>query len=189
MISIENLEKELKEKKLNSIYLLYGEETFLLETCLKKIKNIFGELITGINYIKIDQSNVNNLISDMETPAFGYEKKLIIVKDSGLFKQDGRKKIQANSEIVNKISDYINENIDIINEFVVLVFVEQEVDKNELYKIIEKNGIVCNFEELKPVQIIQRLKVICKNYKVQIEDYTIKYLIECVRMQHARLNK
>ena len=43
MITVENLEKELKTGKLNSIYLLYGEEIFLLESCLKKIKNNFGE--------------------------------------------------------------------------------------------------------------------------------------------------
>lgn len=81
-VTVENLEKELKEGKLNSIYLLYGEETFLLESCLKKIKNNFGTLVPGINYIKIDANNINSLISDMETPAFGYDKKLIIVRDS-----------------------------------------------------------------------------------------------------------
>lgn len=81
-VTIENLEKELKEGKLNSIYLLYGEETFLLESCLKKIKTNFGELVSGINYIKIDANNINTLISDIATPAFGYEKKLIIVRDS-----------------------------------------------------------------------------------------------------------
>lgn len=81
-VTVENLEKKLKEGKLNSIYLLYGEETFLLESCLKKIKNNFGTLVPGINYIKIDANNINSLISDMETPAFGYDKKLIIVRDS-----------------------------------------------------------------------------------------------------------
>ena len=39
-MTIEALEKELNQNKLNSIYLLYGEDTFLLETSLKKIKNI-----------------------------------------------------------------------------------------------------------------------------------------------------
>lgn len=81
-VTIENLEKELKQGKLNSIYILYGEETFLLESCLKKIKNNFGTLVPGINYIKIDANNINILVSEIETPAFGYEKKLIIVRDS-----------------------------------------------------------------------------------------------------------
>ncbi len=82
LVAIENLEKELKQGNLNSIYLLYGEETFLLETCLKKIKNNFGALVSGINYVKIDTNNINTLISEIETPAFGYETKLIIVRDS-----------------------------------------------------------------------------------------------------------
>ena len=180
LITIENLEKELKIKKLNSLYLLYGEETFLLESCLKKIKTNFGDVIPGINFIKIDETSINTLIPNIETPAFGYEKKLIIARDTGLFKKDGRKKIQANSEIVNRISEYIKENIDTINESIVLVFVEQEADKNELYKTIENMGIVCNFEELKPSQISARLKAICKAYKVQIDDYTINYLIESI---------
>ena len=41
-MTIESLEKELKEGKLNEIYLFYGEETYLIDTALKKIKNLFG---------------------------------------------------------------------------------------------------------------------------------------------------
>ncbi len=90
--------------------------------------------------------------------------------------------MQENSEIVNKISTYIEENIETINETVTIVFVEQEVDKNELYKTIEKLGKVCNFEELKPMQIGNRIKAICNAYKVTIDDCNIKYLIECIRL-------
>ena len=95
--TIENLEKELSQKKLNSIYLLYGEELFLLESCLKKIRNSYEQLIPGINYIKIDMNNVNELISDIQTPEFGYDKKLIVARDTGLFKKDGRKKFKRAS--------------------------------------------------------------------------------------------
>ena len=76
-MEIEELEKNLKQGILNGIYLLYGEETFLLENCLKSIKKLFGEKINGINYILIDDTNVNGIISDIETPAFGYEKKYL----------------------------------------------------------------------------------------------------------------
>lgn len=57
-MKIEELEKELKNEKLSSIYLLYGEERFLLESSLKKIKSIFGECLKGINYITIDDTNL-----------------------------------------------------------------------------------------------------------------------------------
>ena len=82
MVTIENLEKELKSGKLQSLYLLYGEELFLLESSLKKIKTIFGECIKGINYITIDETNYNELLADIETPSFGYEKKLIVATNT-----------------------------------------------------------------------------------------------------------
>ena len=179
-MTIENLEKDLKENKLNSLYLLYGEELFLLESNLKKIKTIFGECIKGINYILIDDQNIAEIISDIETPSFGYQKKLIIVKNTGLLKKEGKKKTGDISKIKEKLVEYMSKNIDIIKSSVILVFIEEEADnKSELYQIIEKNGIVCKFDFQKPLQIEQRINGICKSYKVQIDSQTIKYFIEC----------
>ena len=180
MVSIENLEKDLKVGKLNSIYLLYGEELFLLENSLKRIKNIFGECIKGINYINIDETNYTELIQDIETPAFGYEKKLIIARNTGLLKKDGKRKNVELEKSREKLIEYINKNIDMIKESVVLVFVEENADnKKELYKVIDKNGVVCNFEYQKPIQLEKRIKAICNGYEVKIDDSTLRYFIEC----------
>lgn len=179
-MKIEELEKNLKQGILNGIYLLYGEETFLLENCLKSIKKIFGEKINGINYILIDDTNVNGIISDIETPAFGYEKKLIIAKNTGLFKKDLKKKSKNdNSNLKEKLDTYIKDNIEQINDTIVLVFVEEIAEKCELFTTIEKNGIVCNFEYQKPYQIQNRLKAIINAYKVNVDANTLAYLIEC----------
>lgn len=179
MVTIENLEKELNSNSLKSLYLLYGEELFLLENILKKIKNIFGECIKGINYINIDDTNISELISDIETPAFGYEKKLLIVRNSGILKKEGKRKNTELSNLREKISSYIKENIDIINDSVVLVIIEEDIDnKQELYKIFDKFGVVCNFEYQKPIQIQKRLKAICNAYHVDIDDSSLKYFIE-----------
>ena len=72
--------------------MLYGKETYLLENSLKKIKKLFGQLSYGLNYIKIDDSNINTLISEIQTPAFGFEKKLIIVSNIELLKKQTKKK-------------------------------------------------------------------------------------------------
>lgn len=181
----EELEQKLKTGNLSSIYLLYGEEEFLLETCVKRIKKLFGELLTGINYVQIDEKNVQNLISDIETPAFGFEKKLIVIKKSGLFKKETRtrkkettKTNKKDESIQEKIATYIKENIETIKESVVLVFIEQEIDKNELQKTINNLGVSCEFSKLKPAQISKRIKLICNGYKVNIDDSTIQYFIE-----------
>ena len=179
MVTIENLEKELNSNSLRSLYLLYGEELFLLENILKKIKNIFGECIKGINYINIDDTNISELISNIETPAFGYKKKLLIVRNSGILKKEGKRKNAELSNLREKISSYIEENIDIINDSVVLVIIEEEIDnKQELYKIFDKFGVVCNFEYQKPIQIQKRLKAICNAYHVEIDDSSLRYFIE-----------
>ena len=94
MVTVENLEKELKNGKLESLYLFYGEELFLLETSLKKVKTLFGDCIKGINFITIDETNYQELIADIETPAFGYEKKLIIARNTGLLKKKEKEKMQ-----------------------------------------------------------------------------------------------
>lgn len=180
MLTIENLEKELKQGNIKSIYLLYGEELFLLETSLKKIKTLFGECIKGINYINIDDTNCNELISDIETPSFGYEKKLIVARNTGLFKKEGKRKNAEMQKLKENISNYLKENIELVKESVVLVFVEEEADsKQELYITVDKLGVVCKFDFQKPIQIEKRIKSICNAYKVEIDDGTLKYFIEC----------
>lgn len=178
MVKIDNLEKELKNGELRSIYLFYGEETFLLESCTKKIRKLFGQTIEGINYISIDETNYQQLITNIETPAFGYNKKLIMVKNTGLFKKEGKKKDTYLEEYKNRLCKYIESNIEVINKYVLLVFVEQDIEKSDLYKIIEEYGIICNFEKQKPMQIAKRIKAICNAYKVSIDDKTLMYLIE-----------
>ena len=83
------------------VYLLYGEDNYLKNEFVKKAKKSFGELQLGINYIQIDESNVNNVISDIETPAFGYERKMIIVKNANL--------MQKKNAISDKLSEYLND--------------------------------------------------------------------------------
>ncbi len=180
MLSIENLEKELKSGKLQTLYLLYGEELFLLETSLRKIKNLFGECIRGINYINIDETNCNELIANIETPSFGYEKKLIIARNTGLFKKEGKRKNAELSKLKEKISNYLIDNRKTVNDAVIVVFVEEEVDnKQTLYSTIEKLGVVCKFDYQKPIQIEKRIKAICNGYQVEIEANMLRYFIEC----------
>ncbi len=179
MLKIEELEKQLNQGNCKGIYLLYGEDTFLLEQQLNKIKKNFGETVKGINYIYIDENNVQELIADIETPAFGYSKKLIIARNTGIFKREVKGRSGgAPKELKDKINNYLKENIEIINESVIIVFVENQVEKNSIYNTIEKIGIVCNFEEQKPFQIIKRLKSVCNAYKVNVAENTLQYLIE-----------
>ena len=170
--NILDLENALKTNTLRGIYVFYGEEKYLQEEYLRKIKKSFGELNLGINYILLDENSINSLISDVETPAFGYEKKLIIIRDSGLFKKDSK------SPMKDKFKKYIDENIDIINESCIVVFIEETVHKMDFYKCLEKHAVIIETKALKPEELKVRLKKICFMYKVNIDEATLSYLIE-----------
>lgn len=187
-----------------AIYLFYGEETYLLENKVKKIKKDFGEQVKGINFIQIDDTNVEELIADLETPAFGFPKKLIIAKNTGLFKKEkkssSRTKAKAVKEetdqqatkttkkkatlkndklsLTEKIAIYIDENSKELNETVDVIFIEEETEKNNLYKTIEKVGEIKEFALLKLPELITNLKKIVAAYKVSMDDSTAKYLVE-----------
>lgn len=179
-MTLENLEKEVKEGNLHSVYLLYGEEKFLLESVVKKIKKQFGELVLGINFIQVDDTNVEELISDLQTPAFGYEKKLMIAKNTGLFKKEGKRTNAALAKLKEKVVQYCKENADDIQTYNIIIFIEDDVEKKDLYKWIEKQGVVCYFEKQKQPQLVKRLKAIFNAYHVNVSEGTLKYLIEQV---------
>lgn len=153
------------------VYLLYGEDNYLKNEFVKKAKKSFGELQLGINYIQIDESNVNNVISDIETPAFGYERKMIIVKNANL--------MQKKNAISDKLSEYLNDADKQILDSIELIIVEDSVEKNALFNTISKIGMIKEFNEQKISQLITKVKSISAAYGVQIQENVAQYFIEC----------
>ena len=152
------------------IYLLYGDDNYIKNEYLKKIKKNFDELKLGINYIQIDENNCQNIISDIETPAFGYNTKLIVARNCNFAKKK--------NVIGEKLAEYLNENNAIDTE---LVIIEDEIEKTTpLYKAIEKNGKVIECNEKSPRELISQIKSIAGLYGVAIKENTAQYLIECV---------
>lgn len=164
---------------MKNLEVVYGENTYLIEKEVKNIKKNFGEIIQGINYVAIEQNSLENIIPELQTPAFGYPQKLIVVKNCDLLKKELKTKKTKNMEVAQKIAEYIEENHQELQETTILLIIEESIDKtNSLYKIIEKYGETKEFKELNIVELTQTLKSICSAYKVNIDNETIKYLIE-----------
>ena len=166
------------------IYLLYGEDNYLKNKFLQKLKKDFGEIVNGINYVSIGEEDISEIIPNIETPAFGYEKKLIVAKNTKLFLRKKKKNSGENADVTessNKYTDvlvnYLKEN-DIDN--VDLIFVEDECEKNSLFNLISKIGQVKEFKEQSISELISQVKKISSMYKVNIDNYTASYFIEFV---------
>lgn len=125
-----------------NLYLITGEDLFEREKELNKIKESFGELIKGINYVAIDKDTMYLLGSEVTTYPFGYNKKLIIVNLIS--------KMANSDETTSNKNDWFNEELaqDILNslDVNVVVFVGDVQARTKLYKFINQNGkiIECN---------------------------------------------
>lgn len=104
---------------------------------------------------------------------------MIVVKNSGLFQKETKKKVSGLKELRETLEIYIKENLEDIKENLVLIFVEDNVEKLKITKTVEEiGGAICEFEYQKPLQIEKRLEAIAKAYKVDVESGAIRDLIE-----------
>lgn len=163
---------------MDNLRLIYGENTYLIEREIKAVKKQFGEIVQGINYVAIEQNTLENLITEIETPSFGYPKKLIIVNKCNLLQKELKTKKNKNIEIAQKLANYIEENNKELDSIILLIIEETAEKTNTLYKTIEKFGLIKEYTELKPAELVAQLKNICNAYKVEIDNDTIKYIIE-----------
>jgi DNA polymerase-3 subunit delta len=151
-MSIELLKKEMKDKIIRKIYLFYGTEEYLKKFYLKKLEDSLsiGEYIDLNKIVLNEVDRYEKIIDSCETYPVFSNKKLVIVKDSGLFKAKVSTNSQKSAPKNNDFLDYLKN----IPEYVCLIFMEKEVDKRlSIVDFIKKNGVLVEF----PVQPIDEI--------------------------------
>lgn len=147
---MKTLQQELQQGIIKNVYLLCGEEAYLKRMCEQRIKKACIQEDDTINYHLYEGRNipVGEVIDLAQTMPFFAEKRLIVMKNTGLFKGS-----------CDEMADYAGE----IPPTSCLLFVEDEVDKRtRLYKAVKKYGEVveCKRQDEKSltVWIVSRLK-------------------------------
>lgn len=183
----ESIDKLIENKDVFSkVFLLYGEEKYLKNIYVNRIKKCFGELINGVNCITLDDVSITNLIQEVSTPCFGYENKLIIVNNSKLFKINRKKSSEFDEDNETEDSPSSNSNetdiIDFLEKITIenttIIFNEIDVAKNKkIYKLIDKIGFVKEFKQLKDKEIIPYVIELCSKYEVKISKEVATYFV------------
>lgn len=159
---------------MENLYLITGDETYEKEECLQKIKNEFGELVKGINYIVLDRDNISNLESEINTYPFGYSKKLIIVKLENKSSKD--------EEDDNKKNDFFTESLEEtllnLDETVCVVFIGDFNQRSKIYKLVSKKGKCYTFEKKKENEIISWCAKKFAEHGISILNQDVAYLVE-----------
>lgn len=131
---MKTIDEDIKSGNFRPVYLLYGEEAYLkLQYKNKLVKALTqdGDTMNFSTYTGKD-INVKEVIDLAETMPFLAERRVILIEDSGYFKNTAE-----------DLAEYMTA----IPETTFFVFVESEVDKrNKLFKTVQKQGVAISFE-------------------------------------------
>lgn len=139
---MQTLNQDIKEKSFKKIYLLYGDEPFLVGSYKKKLREaITGGDTMNFNYFEGKNPDVREIISLADTMPFFADRRLILVDGSGFFKS-------AQEELAAYLPQ--------MPDTTCLVFTESEVDKrNRLYKRVKELGYAAELNKQDTAQLMQ----------------------------------
>ena len=139
---MQTLNQDIKEKSFKKIYLLYGDEPFLVGSYKKKLREaITGGDTMNFNYFEGKNPDVREIISLADTMPFFADRRLILVDGSGFFKS-------AQEELAAYLPQ--------MPDTTCLVFAESEVDKrNRLYKRVKELGYAAELNKQDTAQLMQ----------------------------------
>lgn len=127
---MKNLKEDLESGNIKRVYLLYGEETYLKNLYKSKLKSAVlpsGDTM-NLSVYEGKGIHVREVIAQAETMPFFADRRLILIENSGFFKN-------ASPEL----AEYIPQ----IPEGTCMVFAEDEVDRRgKLYKAVKNVGRV-----------------------------------------------
>ncbi len=179
-MSVEILKKHIKEDKLQNVYLFYGAEEYLIKYYINTIsKMVVNDEYKELNYISFDgKTDIDTIISNCETLPMFSDKKLVIAKNSGLFKS--KKGSSADSGTDKKATkDKLSEYIENIPTYSCLIFVETDIDKRlKLVSAIKKQGLIVELDYQKPADLVKWVIKAFKSYNKSIEQMPASFLVE-----------
>ena len=130
---LKKIQEDIKTGNFRQAYLLYGEETYLKQQYkqnLAKALNPDGDTMNFSHY-EGKGIDVKQLIDLCETMPFFADHRVILLEDTGFFKNK-----------CDELADYMKE----LPEYLCLIFAESEVDKrSRMYKAVKSCGMIEEF--------------------------------------------
>ncbi|MBO8156020.1 MAG: DNA polymerase III subunit delta [Bacillaceae bacterium] len=181
--------KDLAQNKIFPVYLLYGNETYLLQNVQQKIiAAVLDNPEQNMNYSVLDMEEVpvQDAIHDAETFPFFDEKKVIMLKNSTFFKPVPDKgSVEHDLKV---LAAYLENPVD----YTVLVFIcpyEKVDERKKVLKLIKENGQVVPCQEPKENELYQWIKLMAEDLNIKMDQDVIPLLIEEIGTDLMALSK
>lgn len=163
---MKNINHDIESKKIKQFYLLFGAEDYLKRQYKDKLVRALAdpEDNMNLNYFEGSGINLQNVLDLGETLPFFADNRVIILKNTGLFK---------------KTPEDIEKRMGNFPDSTHIIFVEKEVDKrNRLYKWIGKAGYVSEMNTPDEKMLFTWVRGLCKAEGKQIEENALYYFVE-----------
>lgn len=163
---MQRIAEDIKTGQLKQIYLLYGEERYLVRQYRDRlIKALLGDgNEMNLNRYEGKGVVVPEIIGMAETMPFFSDRRVIVMENTDLFKSGG-----------DKLSEYLKKPAESSS----FVLVEQEVDKrSSLYKTVKKMGYAAQFDRQNEETLKKWVCGILKKEKKQISSQTLQLFLD-----------
>ena len=160
-----SLNEDIKTGQFKPAYLLYGEEAYLKKQYKDKLTKAMLPESDTVNYAYYEGKGTNpaELIDLAETMPFFADRRLIVVENSGFFKN-----------ATPELADYIKN----MPETACFIFVESEVDKRgKMYKAVKDKGRAVEMGRQDEKTLLYWLAGMVKKEGKQIKESTARYLV------------
>ncbi len=162
------LNEHIKNEEFKKIYLLCGEEDYLIKQYRDKLKLALMKDTDDMNFSCFQGSKINPIeVCDTgDTLPFFADRRVIVIINSGYFKSAPEK---------------FQDRMEFFPDTTHVIFVEHEVDKrSRLYKKIKEVGYVAEFNSLDTRTLGIWINSLCKEEGKSISTEAINYLIEYI---------
>ncbi|ASN05174.1 DNA polymerase III subunit delta [Virgibacillus necropolis] len=160
--------QKIKKNQLAPTYLLYGTESYFIQDIKKQLTNAIlpdGD-IENLSTYDLDETPIQEVISDTETyPLFG-ERKLIIAHNPSFLKAKPSKLPFEHD--LDRLQFYIENPVD----YATIIFIaeyEKIDERKKVTKVIKKNAAIAKCDPIKEHELSKWIKTIANDYHITIE--------------------
>ena len=177
MEAMKSLNEDIKAGKFKNVYLLFGEEAYLKKQYKDRLTKAMLPEGDTMNYAYYEGKGISipGIIDLAETMPFFAERRLIVIENSGFFKN-----------AAPELADYIKT----MPETTHFLFVEEEVDKRgRMYKAVKDKGRVAEMTRQDEKTLLIWLGRTVRREGKQIQESALRYLLSIAGTDMENLEK
>jgi DNA polymerase-3 subunit delta len=175
------LQKEIENKYLKPIYLLYGEENYLHNIIQDTIRSFFGNNKKSVNceIFYGENTDFNRLVNSIKSLPLGIEKQVVIIKNFE----------KLNSAYVKKLEYFIKNKSFQDNAITIFIFsLKKQIPKNIPLAKIRQFGSIVSLKKPTSYQVKQWLNQRLNKKQVKIMPEALYYLQKLTDNDLGRIN-